>query len=107
MLKGTRFFAGFVALLTMALSPAVFPETEPELAWRENQSVDARVQNVPVKKLLSRLATVTGWKIYAEPELDKSVSVSFKNLPQGQALRLLLGDLNYALVPAGGEPAKL
>jgi ribosomal protein L18 len=34
-----------------------------------------------------------------EPDTARTVSAKFKELPPGEALRLLLGDLNYALVP--------
>ena len=108
MLKGTRIFAGLAALLlNLGFTPAALSEETSHLTWNNSQTVDARINDLPMEKLLGRLASVTGWRIYAEPGLAGSVNVSFKNLPQGQALRLLLGDLNYALVPEGEKPAKL
>jgi hypothetical protein len=39
--------------------------------------------------------------IYVEPDTTKQVSARFKNTPSGEALKLLLGDLNFtALVLA-------
>ena len=46
-------------------------------------------------KLLRKIASATGWKVYVEPGTTQEVSAKFKNLPQDEALRRLLGKLNY------------
>jgi len=81
-------------------------QSSPEMSWR-NGAVDARIENWPLEKVLGRLASVSGWKVYVEPGLSNPTSVQFKNLPQGEALKLLLGDVNYALVPQNGAASKL
>lgn len=78
------------------------------LAWRSRQNrVDASVETWNVPTLLGRISAVTGWSIYIEPGTTNRVSAKFKDVPVGEALRLLLGNLNYALVPQKGAPSKL
>jgi hypothetical protein len=70
------------------------------LVWNTNSSrVSADLQSLPLPRLLEQVATATGWQVFLEPGTERNASVKFKDLPQGEALRLLLGDLNYALVP--------
>src|SRR5882757_5175941 len=68
----------------------------------------------PVKTLLLCLALLAafpaaaaGWKVFVEPGTTHTVSAKFKNLPPGEALRLLLGDLNFALIPETNASPKL
>jgi len=53
-----------------------------------------------LSKLLRNLAQVTGWDIYVEPDTKHTVSTKFTDRPPGEALKLLLGDLSFALLPA-------
>ena len=61
--------------------------------------MDADIRGWELFSLLERIAGETGWQIFLDPEASHTASVKFKNLPSGQALRQLLGNLNYALVP--------
>jgi hypothetical protein len=49
--------------------------------------------------LLEKIAADAGWHIYVEPDTTHTTSAKFKDLPSGEALKRLLGDLNFALVP--------
>jgi Subtilase family len=69
------------------------------LLWKRDKTVDANVTEWPLHQLLNRLASASGWKVFVEPGLDQRVSASFKNLPQGEALKQLLDEVNYALLP--------
>jgi ribosomal protein L18 len=67
------------------------------LDWRAKQNqVDADIQSWDLTTLLKKIARQTGWKVYVEKGADTTVSVKFKNLPQDEALRRLLGKLNYS-----------
>src|SRR5262249_18375586 len=57
--------------------------------------------------LLARVAAATGWKVYVDPELNENVSVKFRGVSQPEALRFLLGNMNYALVPGSKGHARL
>src|SRR5436190_10006112 len=111
MLRGPRCFLAIAALtLTLfAHSPSLFAanSNSPEITWRANKTVDAKLEAVALDKVLARLAALSGWKVFVEPGLEQPVSAQFKNLPQDEALKLLLGELNYALVPQKGAPARL
>jgi hypothetical protein len=70
------------------------------LYWRTNENrVTADIKSGTLSKLLEQIARTTGWQVFVEPDMTQTVSAKFKDLPPGEALRLLLGDLNYALLP--------
>jgi len=50
---------------------------------------------------------VTGWEVLVEPNLRGQVTTRFKDVPSGEALRLLLGGFNYAVLPQASGPRKL
>jgi len=71
------------------------------LVWNKAKDrVDADIHAMGVWTLLERIAQETGWHIFVEPDATNHVaSAKFKDLPSGEALRRLLGDLNFAMVP--------
>jgi hypothetical protein len=78
------------------------------LNWRTSENrVDAEIGAWSLQQLLEALTTATGWQVYVEPDTERTVSAKFKNLAAGEALRLLLGDLSFALLPQDDRPAKL
>jgi hypothetical protein len=92
-------------LLTLVAVTSVLADT---FNWNTNQSrvtADVKAGNLPT--VLGKIISATGWQIYIEPGTSHTVSAKFKNLPPGEALRLLLGDLNFALVPETNGPSKL
>ena len=76
------------------------------LLWNQaGDRVTADVRGWPLLTLLEAIAAQSGWQVRVEPDLEQPASVKFKNLPYGEALRLLLGDLNYAVVPQTNGPS--
>jgi len=70
------------------------------LVWhRATDRVDADVRGMALWPLLEKIAVEAGWHIYVEPDTTHTTSAKFKDLPSGDALKMLLGDLNFALVP--------
>lgn len=70
------------------------------LHWdRQQKKIDADVQSWDLPTLLGRLSAVTGWDILVEPGTEQTVTVRFKGLPLGEALKRMLGELNFALLP--------
>ena len=97
----------FAALgLAMALFTAAPAPAADTLRWQTNR-VSADIKSANLFQLLERIAGVTGWHILVEPETNHKVSAKFENLPPGEALHLLLGDLNFALVPATNASPRL
>lgn len=78
------------------------------LNWNTNKDiVSANIESLPVLPVLAAVANNTGWKIYLEPNTSRTVSTKFKDLSTGEALRMLLGDLNFAIVPQTNGPNRL
>src|SRR5882762_9717821 len=94
-------------LLASLLFPAPRVAGSDQLVWQANQ-VAAEISSWDLHKLLENLAEASGWQIYVEPETKHVVSTKFKDRSQGEALRLLLGDLSFALLPSQTNgPARL
>lgn len=95
----------WLVLACCAILPARGADT---LNWQTNQNrVTADIKNSKLFPLLEQIAVATGWHVYVEPDTARNVSAKFKDLPPGDALHLLLGDLNFALVPGTNSSAKL
>jgi Subtilase family len=78
------------------------------LDWNTNRSrVTADITSRSLLNLLERVAAATHWHILVEPGISHTVSAKFKDLAPGEALHLLLGDVNFALVPGTNSSARL
>jgi hypothetical protein len=77
-------------------------------AWRTNENlVSADIKDSDLRAVLEKVASVTGWKVFVEPQTAHKVSTKFKDLPPGEALHLLLGDVNFALIPGTNTASRL
>src|SRR3974390_680136 len=96
-----------LALMCLVLALATVPVLAADsLQWQTNR-VSADISSGDLYQLLERVAAASGWHIYVEPDLSHKVSAKFKDLPPGEALHMLLGDVNFALVPQTNSGAKL
>jgi hypothetical protein len=82
------------------------------LVWQKGaataaDSVSADLHGEALWPLLEDIAHQTGWHILVEPGADRLADVKFNQLPPGDALKKLLGDLNFALVPQTNGPDQL
>ena len=78
------------------------------LVWHKAADrVDADIRGEALWPLLEQIAAAAEWKIFVEPGADHKASAKFKDLPSGDALKMLLGDLNFALVPQTNAPSLL
>jgi thermitase len=78
------------------------------LVWHKAADrVDADIHGEPLWPLLEDIARQTGWHIFVEPGATRNASAKFSDLPSGDALRMLLGKLNFALVPETNGPLRL
>ena len=70
------------------------------LYWdRENERVSADVRDWELVPMLEEVAAQSGWNIFLEPDYSHKASVKFKGLSPGEALRRLLGDMNFSMMP--------
>jgi len=75
------------------------------LVWHKAAGrVDADIHGEPLWPLLEDIAHQTGWHIFVEPGSARNASTKFKDLPPDGALRMLLGNLNFAFVPQTNGP---
>ena len=93
-----RHFGYFLFLAVFCLS--VHAAETNSIVWnRTTDRVNADVQGMALWPLLEKIAVEAGWHIYVEPDTTHMTSSKFKDLPSGDALKMLLGNLNFALVP--------
>jgi hypothetical protein len=104
MLQVRRF--GFCLLLVCGLTGLVACAAETNsLVWNTAAGrVDADIHGEPLWPLLEDIAHQTGWHIFVEPGSVRNASTKFKDLPPDDALRMLLGDLNFAFMPQTNGP---
>jgi hypothetical protein len=69
--------------------------------------VSADIHKEQLFPVLEVIAHQTGWHIFVEPEAARTLDVKFSNLPSGEALKKMLGDLNFAFVPKTNGPSEL
>ncbi|HWD94352.1 MAG TPA: S8 family serine peptidase [Verrucomicrobiae bacterium] len=102
-------FQCWICAVALLVSASFCRAAGPEvLNWNTNQNhVTADIQSLPVNRVLASIARHTGWDIFLEPKVTHNVSTKFQDLPSGEALRMLLGDLNFALVPQTNGPPHL
>ena len=101
-----RWGVGAVVALWMGSTARL--EAADYLVWKTDQKrVDAGVESWRLPKVLEAISAATGWQIYVEPDTEYAVTARFEGLAPPDALRRLLGDLNFALLPQTNGPAKL
>ena len=90
----------------VALTPAGVAANS--LVWQAaSNSVSADIRGEALWPLLEDIAHQSGWHIFVEPGLDRKADVKFSHLTSGEALKKLLGDLNFAYVPQTNEADQL
>lgn len=97
-------------LLLFGLCRVSAAENPPRagLHWHSTtHRVDARISGWPLTKVLARIAAATAWEVYLEPGSNRQIQVTFTDLPTADALRRLLGGLNFSLQPRSSGPARL
>src|SRR5579864_6243130 len=100
-----RNWALFSLLLLVCSKAAMASDT---LAWEsKHQLVSADIRSSNLFSVLEKIAGATGWHVYVEPDTAHTVSTKFKDLPPGEALHKLLGNVNFMLVPETNSGSKL
>lgn len=102
-----RRYGWWLGVLTLVL-PLTASASTNSLTWdRKKNVVSADVRDWDLIGLMESVATQSGWHVFLEPDYSYKASVKFKNLPPGEALRRLLGSLNFAMVPQTNGPQRL
>jgi hypothetical protein len=97
---------GFCLLLACSLAGFGARAAETNLlVWNKTTDrVDADIHGEPLWPLLEDIAHQTGWHILVEPGTARNASTKFEDLQPDDALRMLLGNLNFAFVPQTNGP---
>ena len=102
--------AKILLLLTLTVCAAAFAHAAEtnSLIWQADRDrVSADIRDEALWPLLEDIAHQTGWHIFVEPKASHNASVKFRDLPAGDALHKLLGNLNFAFVPQTNGPKEL
>lgn len=79
-----------------------------KIEWdNDSQEVSAEVTGQTLIEVLGQLAAQTGWHIFVEPDSSRSITTHFDRVPIGRALEILIGQMNYALLPQTDGPFRL
>jgi len=105
---GARRLPAALCLAAVVLG-AIPARAASTLNWETNRNrVSADIKSGRLLPLLEQIAAATRWHVFVEPDATtRTVSAKFSNLPPGDALHLLLGDLNFALIPETNSNSKL
>src|SRR6266478_3918282 len=96
--RSCRMWAALAVFLVVAIWASFHASAADVLNWRTNRNlVSADIQQSKLSSVLEQIAAVTSWEIFLEPGTSRTVSAKFKEVKPGEALRLLLADLNFAL----------
>ena len=80
---------------------------ESAIKWESNGKVSASLENYPLEKVLQLLSDQEKWQILVEPDLNLNVTTRFKNLSQAEALRRLLNDVNFVIIPSKTSQSRM
>jgi hypothetical protein len=103
-----RVFRGFLLGAALGFGLCLTASAADTLNWNANRNVvSADIKSTGLLEILEQITAVTGWQVFIEPETIHTVSAKFRELPPGEALRLLIGDVNYAFVPGTNNTSRL
>ena len=103
--RHSSFVILFSLLLACSLGARAAETNSNSLVWNKAADrVDADIHGEPLWPLLEDIAHQTGWHIFVEPGTARVASTKFKDLPPEDALRMLLGNLNFAFLPQTNGP---
>jgi len=101
--RGVNEICLFLFVFLFGSIAAVSANAADTLRWETNK-VSADIRSTELTAVLEKIAAVTGWHVFVEPETLHTVSTKFSNLPPGEALHKLLGDVNFFLMPDAKQP---
>src|SRR5579864_5606284 len=101
-------FLGALCLLGAWACAGLPASASDTFNWNTNRNrVTADLKSTSLRDLLEQIASATGWQVFVEPETAHNVSAKFRDLAPGDALHLLLGDVNFALLPGTNAVSRL
>ena len=106
-----KFASLSTALLVAVIGTAADePQADPPgigLKWEADGMASAQLEKCSLEKVLQSLSEQGRWQIFVEPDLRLQVTTRFKNLTHSKALRRLLSDVNFAIIPSPKASSRL
>lgn len=101
-----------VALATVAFAATAAPAPKvvsgSSVKWhRGSERFVIRATNAPLASILSEMSRQTGWEILTLQKLNERISVSINNEKTVDALKILLDDYVYTLLPNSSKRTRL
>ena len=101
-------FGVAACILALLISGGLNSSAAEVLHWdHEKQTLDVDLTDAPLIPTLEDIAAQTGWNIFLEPTPGKTFTTKFTGLSRGNAMRTLIGEMNYAFIPDANGPTRL
>ena len=97
----------FIAAMTPVANETNKNPRDDRLEWRSDGTASVQIEQWPLEKVLQSLSDQGRWEILVEPDLQLKVTTRFKDLRHPEALRRLLSEVNFAIIPTPGSPSKM
>ena len=97
----------FILTMMPTAKEAFKPDPDDGLNWRPDGTSTVQIEQWPIEKVLQSLSDQGKWEIFVEPDLEMRITTRFKDLKHPEALRRLLSNLNFAVIPTPGNQSKL
>ena len=97
----------FIAAMTPLANETKKSSRDDRLEWRSDGTASVQIEQWPLEKVLQSLSDQGRWEILVEPDLQLRVTTRFKDLRHPEALRRLLSEVNFAIIPTPGSPSKM
>jgi thermitase len=101
-----RAVGALLLFVALASGRAARASASDSLYWQSNH-VTADIKSSELLQVLEAISAATHWHVFVEPETFHTVSAKFKDLPPGDALHLLLGNVNFAVLPGTNSTQRL
>src|SRR6056300_267509 len=91
---------GVVCCFALSFCPGASALRAAEVEWKpDQQKLSADLRRINLGDALKAVGGRMGWNVLIEPGLEgRRVSTRFTDLALSEALRRIMGDLNYALI---------
>ncbi|MBQ94612.1 MAG: hypothetical protein CL510_02100, partial [Actinobacteria bacterium] len=96
-----------LGLVIAMMTPLAKEAQGGTLNWRPDGTATVQIEQWPLEKVLQSLGDQGRWEIFVEPDLQMRITTRFSDLKHSEALRRLLSNVNFAVIPSPGSRSKL
>jgi len=96
-----------LGLVIAMMTPLAKEAQGGTLNWRPDGTATVQIEHWSLEKVLQSLSDQGRWEIFVEPDLQMRITTRFSDLKHSEALRRLLSNVNFAVIPSPGSRSKL